>query len=138
MDMEKIQVYISWAGTNFSGSYSENVPGGVAFAAATFEEAMREAQATLDFHLQGYAEDGEAPQWWIDHDYELEYNFMDVYTLLHAYSPDLTLAAISRATGINQTQLSHYANGVKKPRPAQRQRIVDGLHAIGRRLMAVR
>ena len=90
------------------------------------------------FHLQGYAEDGEAPQWWIDHDYEFEYNFIDAATLLHIYSPDLTLAAISRATGINQTQLSHYANGVKTPRPAQRQRIVDGLHAIGRRLMAVR
>ncbi len=136
--MEKIQVYISWVGTNFSGSYSDNVPGAAVFTATTFEEAMREAQETLDFHLQGYAVDGEAPQWYLDHDYELEYNFMDVYTLLHACSSDITLASISRATGINQTQLSHYANGLKTPRPAQRQRIVDGLHAIGRRLLAVR
>lgn len=136
--MEKIQVYLSWADTNFCGSYSDNVPGGVAFTAKTFDEAMREAQETLDFHLQGYAEDGEAPQWYLDHDYELEFQFMDVFTLLHACSSDTTLASISRATGINQTQLSHYANGVKTPRPAQRQRIVDGLHAIGRRLLAVR
>lgn len=134
--MEKIQVYISWAGSNFCGSYSDNVPGGVAFAAETFEQMMREAQETLDFHMQGYVEDGEAPQWYLDHDYELEFNYLDAVTLLHAYSPDLSLAAISRASGINQTQLSHYANGIKVPRPAQRQRIIDGIHAIGRRLMA--
>jgi len=134
--MERIQVYLSWVDTNFCGSYSDNVPGGVVFTAKTFEEAMREAQETLDFHLQGYVEEGEAPQWYLDHDYELEFNYLDAVTLLHAYTPDLTLSAISRASGINQTQLSHYANGVKTPRPAQRQRIIDGIHAIGRRLMA--
>ena len=134
--METIKVYLSWAGANFSGSYGENVPGGAAFTASSFEEAQREAQETLDFHMQGYVEDGEAPQWYLDHDYELEFYYLDVYTLLHAYSPDLTLSAISRATGINQTQLSHYANGIKTPRPAQRQRIIDGLHAIGQRLLA--
>jgi hypothetical protein len=38
---------------------------------------------------------------------------------------------------INQHQLSHYANGIKKPRPEQRRRIVEGLHKIGRELIAV-
>ena len=134
--MEKIKVYISWAGTNFSGSFSDNVPGGVAFVAATFEDAMREAQVTLDFHMQGYVEDGEAPQWYLDHDYEFDFVCIDAASLLHAYSTDITLASISLETGINKSLLSHYANGLKTPRPAQRQRIVDGLHAIGRRLLA--
>lgn len=134
--MERIIVYIDWCRSNFSGSFSENVPGGVAFTADTYEEAQREAQATLDFHLQGYAEDGEAPQWYLDKDYELVFQ-PTAAALLHSYSADISLAAISRATGINQTQLSHYANGLKTPRPAQRQRIVDGIHAIGRRLLAV-
>lgn len=136
--MEKIIVNVSWCNKNFGASFSENVPGAAVFTAKTFEELQREAQETLDFHMQGYIEDGEAPQWYLDHNYEFEYNFLDAATLLHIYSPDLTLSAISRATGINQTQLSHYANGVKTPRPAQRQRIIDGLHAIGRRLMAAR
>jgi hypothetical protein len=52
-------------------------------------------------------------------------------------SPYASIAAISRASGINQHQLSHYANGIKKPRPAQRRRILDGIHKIGRELMAV-
>lgn len=135
--MEIIKVYISWTGRNFSGSYSDNVPGGVAFAANTLEEMQREAQDTLNFHMQGYAEDGEAPQWYLDGDYSLQYEYMDTSTLLHACTDDLTLSAISRATGINQRQLSHYVNGVKTPRPAQRQRIIDGIHTIGRRLLAV-
>jgi len=40
-------------------------------------------------------------------------------------------------THLNQHQLSHYANGIKKNRPEQRRRIVEGLHKIGRELIAV-
>ncbi len=48
-----------------------------------------------------------------------------------------TLAALSRATGINQRQLSHYAIGTKQPRPASRERIIQGLHAIGRMALSL-
>ena len=135
--MERIKVFISWANGNFSGSYSDNVPGGVAFTGKTIDEMRRKAQTTLDFHLQGYVEDGECPQWYIDHDYELEFCYTDATSLLQSCSAALTLSAIARATGINQRQLSHYANGTNTPRPQQQQRIIDGIHAIGRRLMAV-
>jgi hypothetical protein len=60
-----------------------------------------------------------------------------VATVLRAYEPFVSLAALSRASGINQHLLSHYANGLKQPRPQQRQRIVDGIHKIGRELLAV-
>ena len=79
----------------------------------------------------------DVPQWLRNGDYELEYNLVDTATMLHAFEPLLSLAAISRVTGINQHQLSHYANGLKQPRPQQRQRIVDGIHKIGRELLAV-
>ncbi len=41
------------------------------------------------------------------------------------------------ASGINQHQLSHYTNGLKKARANQRERIVQGIHKIGKELMAV-
>jgi len=69
--------------------------------------------------------------------YVFEYNFMDVASLLRAYEPFVSLAAISRTSGINQHLLSHYANGMKKPRPQQRERIVQGIHTIGKELLAV-
>ena len=62
---------------------------------------------------------------------------MNVAALIRMCEPLVSIAAISRATGINQHQLSHYATGLKNPRPKQRERIVDGIHKIGRELLAV-
>lgn len=137
-EMEKVRVDVQWCDKNFGASFGENVPGAVVFTAKTFEELTKEAEETLRFHVEGMLEDGDdVPQWLRDGDYELEYNYIDVATMLRACEAYASLAAISRASGINQNQLSHYATGLKRPRPEQRRRIVDGIHHIGARLMAV-
>lgn len=136
-DMEKVIVTIDWCEKNYCGGYGDNVPGAAVFTASTFEEAKREAQDTLDFHMEGYIEHGEeVPQWYLDKDYELEFR-LTTAALLQSFEADVPLSAVSRATGINQRLLSHYANGLKVPREQQRLRIIDGLHSIGRRLLAV-
>ena len=136
--MEKIIVNVAWCGNNFGGSFGNNVPGAVVFTAHTFAELQKVAKETLDFHINGMIEDGEQiPEWLKAGNYEFVYNYEDVATLLHAYEPYVSLAAISRASGINQGQLSHYANGIRKPRPEQRRRIVDGLHKIGNELQHI-
>lgn len=136
--MEKVRVDVQWCDKNFGASFGENVPGAVVFTAKTFEELTKEAEETLRFHVEGMLEDGDdVPQWLRDGDYELEYNYIDVATMLRACEAYASLAAISRASGINQNLLSHYATGLKRPRPEQRRRIVDGIHHIGARLMAV-
>jgi len=48
-----------------------------------------------------------------------------------------TKTALSRATGINQRQISHYASGRITPRPKQRERIIKGIYAISRELASV-
>ena len=136
--MEKIKVRVEWYDKNFGASLGENVPGSVVLTAKTYEELLREVPATLRFHVEGMLEDGDdVPQWLVDGDYEFEYELENVSTVLHAYEPFVSLAAISRASGINQHLLSHYASGLKRPRPQQRKRIVDGIHKIGRELLAV-
>lgn len=136
--MEKIQVNVQWCDRNFGASFGDNVPGAVVFTADTFEKLQQEAPETLRFHIEGMAKDGDdVPQWLLDGDYEFEFLCIDVSTLLKACESYASLAAISRASGINQHLLSHYANGMKKPRPKQRQRIIDGIHQIGRQLIAV-
>ena len=136
--MEKIKVDVAWCDKNFGASLGDNVPGAVVLTAKTYEELLREVPETLRFHVEGMLADGDdVPQWLIDGDYEFEYNLIDVATVLRAYEPFVSLAALSRASGINQHLLSHYANGLKQPRPQQRQRIVDGIHKIGRELLAV-
>ena len=136
--MEKIKVDVQWCDKNFGASLSDNVPGAVVLTAKSYEALLREVPETLRFHVEGMVEDGDdVPQWLREGDYELEYNLVDVATILRAYEPFASLAAISRASGINQHLLSHYANRIKQPRPLQRQRIVDGIHKIGRELLAV-
>lgn len=136
--MEKIRVDVAWCNKNFGATFSENVPGAIVVTAKTFAELQKAVKESLDFHLEGMAQDGdEIPTWLSEGNYEWEYNFLDVASLLHAYEPLISLAAISRSSGINQSLLSHYASGLKKPRPAQRERIVNGIHRIGRELMAV-
>ena len=136
--MEKIRVDVAWCDKNFGASLGENVPGSVVLTAKTYVELLREVPETLRFHVEGMLADGDdVPKWLVDGDYEFEYNLLDVATVLRAYEPFVSLAAISRASGINQHLLSHYANGIKQPRPKQRQRIVDGIHKIGRELLTV-
>ena len=136
--MEKVIVNVSWCNKNFAARLGDNVPGAVVFTADNFDDLQREARASLEFHVQGMLADGdEVPQWLADGDYEFVYNYADTAALLRSSERFATMAAISRATGINQRQLSHYATGLKKPRLKQRQRIVEGLHKIGRELIAL-
>jgi hypothetical protein len=69
-------------------------------------------------------------------EYEVVYKF-DVESLLHYYKGIFSKAAFERLTGINQHQISHYANGTKKPRPAQAKKIENALHHLGEELLAV-
>jgi len=136
--MEKIKVDVAWCNKNFGASLGDNVPGAVVLTAKTYEDLLKEVPETLRFHVEGMLEDGDdVPQWLAKGDYEFEYNLVDVATVLRAYEPFVSLAALSRASGINQHLLSHYANRLKQPRPQQRQRIVNGIHKIGRELLAV-
>ena len=87
--------------------------------------------------LEDPVEAAGVPEWLAIGNYEIEYNFVDVAALLQACASYVSQAALSRASGINQHLLSHYANGLKQPRPRQRKRIVEGLHRIGEELIAV-
>ena len=62
-------------------------------------------------NLRRYTDCDDVPQWLRDGDYELEYH-LDTVALLQMFSPYYSIAAISCASGINQHQPSHYANGM--------------------------
>lgn len=69
-------------------------------------------------------------------EYLIDYHF-DVESLLNYFKGILTNAAFERLTGINQLQMSHYANGLKKPRKAQLQKIERALHQLADELHCV-
>lgn len=71
-----------------------------------------------------------------DGEYEVIFKF-DVPSLLDNYKGIITNAGFERLTGINQKQMHHYATGLKKPRAAQVKKIEEGLHTLGKELLAI-
>jgi len=70
---------------------------------------------------------------------EAEFDFeYDVPSFLNHYSKVLSLAGLSRVTGINQRQLGHYVQGRKRPRHDTVYRIERSLKNLSRDLGQVR
>ena len=49
----------------------------------------------------------------------------------------ITRSAIARVTGINEKLIGHYASGYRNPRKKQRDKIINGIHAISMELASV-
>lgn len=135
--MVTITVNISWCNKNYCATVDEQVPGAVVVTDKTLEGIKQAVAEALAFHVEGMLADGDAvPAWLINGEYKFDW-VLEISAILRNCEKYTSIAAISRATGINQQQLSHYANGLKKPRREQRERIVKGLHKIGDEFLSV-
>jgi predicted RNase H-like HicB family nuclease len=131
--MQRITVNIDWE--NNYGAYSEEVSGCVA-TNKTLEGVKQAYIEALEFHLEGLRGDGNEIPAVMQGEYTLDY-VLNVRALLHYFEGVLTRSALSRVTGINERQLGHYITGHRKPRPKQREKIVEGLHRIGKEINSV-
>lgn len=137
MGNRKLHIDVSWTGKNFCCAWHDDEAGSVAVTAKTLPKLKEDFEQSLKWHIDGCVADGDTlPEYLVNGNYELEYD-LDTAALLRDAETYTTMAAISRASGINQKQLSHYANGVKQPRPLQRARIIAGLHIIGSQILAL-
>lgn len=112
---------------------SNNMPFGAIGDGKTVAEAIADFNNSVDEMRSLYAEEGkEFPQ-------NLEFEFKyDTASFLQQYAYAFTLAGLERITGINQRQLSHYINGVRKPSDKTIQKIEDRLHKFGTEILSVR
>lgn len=129
--METIKVEVSWSGKNYGGGWGHPGVGAIICTGKTLDEFKAEFLSALEFHVEGMLADGDTvPKWLADKDYQIEYD-LKASALLRQAERFTTMAALSRVTGINQRLLSNYASEVKRPRPAQLKRIVEGIRQIG-------
>ena len=137
--MKKINVKVSWEHNNYSACTDDyDNLGGLVIATGKTLELLKEAfQSALNFHVEGCLADGDSlPEWLVKGMYEMNF-ILETSALLRYAEKYTSLAAISRASGINERQLSHYANKRSIPRAQQRERIVEGLHKIGQEFLSV-
>jgi DNA-binding phage protein len=135
--METLKIEIHWCDKNFCCGWGFDNFGAIVVTAKTLEGVKHEFEDALNLQITEMLKDNEfVPEFLANKDFTIEYS-LHTSALLRDAERFTTMAAISRATGINQKQLSHYASSLKEPRPAQRQRIIDGLHEIGRQFLAL-
>ena len=116
-------------------AYVEGLDGFVC-TADTFEELKKEVVEGINFHLNGLREDGDPVPDIFNREYILVYKW-SVVGLLDYYRRVLSLAALERITGINQTQLGHYAAGRSRRRKQQVEKIEKALHHLGEELCTI-
>ncbi len=61
----------------------------------------------------------------------------DLSSFLEYYSRIFTYSALERLTGVNQSQLSQYVQGYRKPSKKTTKKIEDALHRLGTELSQV-
>lgn len=107
---------------------SDNVPFGLIGDGKTVQETIADFLSSADEMKEYYKEQGkEYP--------EIEWKFKyDVASFLQYYAFAFTLAGLERITGVNQGQLSHYINGVRKPSPKTIQKIETSLHEFAKEI----
>jgi len=127
--MKKIIVDISWQ-DNY-GASSEAIVGCVA-THKSLEGIKKAYKSALEFHLEGLEEIPNG----LKNGYTLEFK-LDVHALLNHYKGIISFSSLAKVTGINEKQLGHYAQAHRKPRPKQREKIVEGFHKIGKEFISV-
>ncbi len=109
---------------------------GFVCTAGTFMELKKEVIEGIEFHLEGLKEDSDPVPEVFRSGYILVFKW-DVESLLEYYNGIFTKAALERMTGINQTQMGHYAAGRSKPRLPQVRKIEKALHDLGEELSSI-
>lgn len=131
MEMKKIIMTIC-ASENSFGAYSENYEG-IWAAGDTVEECKEDVAKAIELIKENLPED----QWpeAIKGEYEIEWRY-DTESFMYYYGSLMSLSGMERITGINQKQLWAYMHGRRKPRQAQRERIIKAMHDFAKELSA--
>ncbi len=131
MDMKTVKVFIERAK---DGMYSAYMPedNKLHFNAigegSSAKEAHDDFLAVIDAFRADYPEEVAS----------LQFDFAyDLASFLAYYSGKLTLAGLSRITGVAQGQLSHYITGRRNPSPRTVEKINNSLHSFGTELSQV-
>ena len=132
--MEKAIILVDWD-RNYSAATKDERIACIA-TGCSLEELRINFERSLKLHLQGMKEDGEDIPAEFSEDYELVY-YLTGKALMHYVDQYVTRKALSRETGINLQQLSHYAKGHRNPRPEMQEKIIQGIRNIGKQLSEI-
>ncbi len=131
--MRKVKAIIERAGDGNYSVYmdSDDLSYLITGTGKNAEEAINSFRMNYDDMKRFYAEEGKDFE-------ELEFDFeYDMASFLSYYSKAFSLAGLSRITGVNQGQLSHYVTGRRTPSEKTKQKIQDSIKDFAKELSLI-
>jgi len=128
--MKKIVATLEWSKDGY-GIWFEDFPNVFSFG-QTVDEAIIKSREAIKYSF----EDSSVKPLWLKNGFEISIRF-DTAGLINHYQYIFTKRALSKITGINESLLSQYAMGLKKPRPKQSKKIENGIHELARELQSI-
>ena len=134
MKMEKVKVIIEKTGTGYS-AYVPDVSG-IATAADSFYELRENVKELVDAYLETAREYGDPlPDLFIG-DYTFDFKF-DIQAFMQWMSKVMSQRGLAEIAEMNESLISQYASGIKKPGNKQLQRIENAIHRFADDLHAI-
>ena len=133
--MNKVLVILEKSDQNYS-AYLPDLDGCIATGSDIHETRAQIVEA-VSFHLEGLKEAGLKVPEIFQQEFEFEFK-LDASTLFEYFAGILTKVGLSRLTGMNQSLISQYANGMKKPSQKQMEKIQNAIHHFAEELLEVR
>jgi len=133
-EASKVLVVLEKTDRGYS-AYLPELPGCIATGEFLYE-VRRTISDAVNFHLDGMRNE-ELP---IPDVFQGEFNLsykMDLASLFEWFSGILTKSGVSRITGLNQSLISQYVSGIKKPSSKQTKKIERALHHLGQELLEI-
>ena len=129
--MEALKIIIEKS-SDYYDAYADNCDG-IYGAGSTVEEAKQNVIEGLNLFIK-YNKNN-LPEL-LKGNYAIEYHF-DVPSFLKHYSTVFTKSALERMTGINQTQLTHYVSGFRKPSKKTIYKLDTAINSLSKELSQV-
>ena len=129
-----IVVILKKSDTNYS-AYIPELDGCIA-TGDSIKEAVGNIEEAVIFHLAGMKAEGLNIPESFKNDYKFTYK-IDFESLFDWFSGVLTKSGIAKLTGMNQSLLSQYANGIKRPSTKQSKKIEQAIHSFGEELLSI-
>lgn len=131
--MKKLHVIVCKTGKGVSAHLPELE--GYVIARDTVSLLKKDLRKGIQFHIEGLYE--EERKEWMNSEYDFEYVFKDIPSLVDAYSGLINQSSLARIAGINEGQMRQYVSGVKHPKKRTLEKIELGLKNYAHELQSV-
>ncbi|MDR2684834.1 MAG: hypothetical protein LBB53_05585 [Prevotellaceae bacterium] len=131
--MKRLKVVICKANNGVSAHLPE--VDGYVIARSSLKRLKQDLYEGIKFHIDGLYSEERQP--WMNGEYDFDFVFSDIQSLVEAYGDFINQSSLARIAGINEGQMRQYVSGVKSPTKRTLKRIESGVREYAEELRSI-